>query len=229
MLNTLLAGSILSLSLSLLSLGIGFCIASFLACLLYTNKKFLTKSINSFLYLSRGIPLLVQIFLLYYGAAEVEWLRNSILWPVLKEPFWCAIIILALNSSAYTTVILNKAIRSVPIGEIEACQNLNLTVFQTLRKVLLPQGYAAMWPAYSNEAIMILKSTSLVSTITLIDLMGAARQMIATDFNTTEILLITGCMYLILALILICLLNCVKYPKFVWRTFKKVKLHTSIF
>lgn len=211
MLNTLLEGSILSLILSLLSLSIGFCIASFLACLLYTNKKFLTRPINGFLYLSRGIPLLVQIFLLYYGAAEFEWIRNSIIWPILKEPFWCAVIILALNSSAYTTVILHNAIRSVPIGEIEVCKTLNLSFYQTLKKILLPQGYAAMWPAYSNEAIMILKSTSLVSTITLIDLMGSARQMIATDFNTTQILLITGGIYLILALFLILLLKIVKF------------------
>lgn len=223
MVSALLEGSILSLMLSALSLSIGFCIASILTYLLYTQKKCFIIPINNFLYLSRGVPLLVQIFLLYYGAAEFEWIRNSIFWPILKEPFCCATLILALNSGAYTTVLLNKAIQSVPIGEIEASKTLGLSFYQTLRRILFPQAYAAMWPAYSNEAIMILKSTSLVSTITLVDLMGAARQIIATDYKTTQILLITGCIYLILALILICALNCFKYYHVILHFLGKIK------
>ncbi len=206
MINELLNGAGLSLELAILALSIGFAISVIFTYLLATKKKVFSVPINTFITFTRGVPLLVQIFLLYYGAAEFEWVRNSVFWPILQEPFCCATIVLALNSSAYTTVLLTKAINSIPIGEIEVCKTLNLSFYQTWKNILWPRALSNIWSAYSNEAIMVLKSTSLASTITLIDLMGAARQEISTHYKTFEVLLITAALYLVLAWFLLIIL-----------------------
>lgn len=215
-------GTMLSLGLAVLALSIGFCIAIIFTYILtahekshetthkMTHKKIPSMLINGFISFSRGVPLLLQIFLLYYGVAEFEYIKNSIFWPILKEPFWCATIVLALNSSAYTTVILSQAINAIPVGELEVCRIMNLSFFQTMRHISFPRALANIWPAYSNEAIMVLKSTSLCSTITLIDLMGATRQIIATHYRTFEMLLIAAFIYLILAWGLVKLLDGIK-------------------
>ncbi len=210
MIKELYEGAVLSLGLAILALSIGFCLSVTFSYLLATKRKIFSMPINIFISFSRGVPLLVQIFLLYYGAAEFEWIRNSLFWPVLKEPFCCATIALALNSSAYTTVLLDKAIHSIPLGEVEVCKTLNLTFYQTMRYILLPRALSNIWPAYSNETIMVLKSTSLASTITLMDLMGATRQIISTHYKTFEVLMIAAVIYLMMAWLLVTILHLIR-------------------
>lgn len=207
MIKELFEGAMLSLGLAILALSIGFCLSIAFSYLLASKRKMVSIPINCFITFSRSVPLLAQIFLLYYGSAEFDWIKNSILWPILREPFCCASIALAFNSSAYTTVILTKAIQSIPAGEVEACKILNLSFYQTMRYVLFPRAISNIWPAYSNETIMVLKSTSLASTITLMDLMGATRQIISTNYQTFEVLLTAGAIYLVMAWFLITILN----------------------
>lgn len=210
MFEELFDGAMLTFGLAILALSIGFCIALVFTYLLVSQKKIYSLPIHAFISFSRGVPLLVQIFLLYYGAAEFEWIQKSLFWSVLQHPFCCATIVLALNSSAYTTILLSNAVNSIPKGEIEVCQSLNFSFYQIMRHIIFPRVLSNVWPVYSNEGIMVLKSTSLVSTITLMDLMGAARQLISISYQTLEVLILASVIYLILAGILILMLGCLK-------------------
>lgn len=211
MLEQLVNGAVLTLQLTILGLMIGFTLAIIFVYLLTTKKSLFTIPIQSYISFSRGVPLLVQFFILYYGCAEFECIQNSILWPILQHPFWCATLVLALNSSAYTTVLLYNAVRAIPTGEIEACKLLHLPYYQTMRRIILPRALANIWPAYSNEVIMVLKSTSLASMITLTDLMGSARQIISTTYQTFDVLILTSIIYILLACILIGVIALLKF------------------
>jgi len=201
----LISGTALTFSLTILALIMGFCLAIILTYALYTQTMFKALA-KGFIFFTRSVPLLVQIFLLYYGSAQFEWLRNSVLWEILQYPFSCALIALALNSSAYTAVLLQQNINCIPKGEIEACILLNMSLYTRMRKILLPRVLSTFWPVYSNEAMMVLKSTSLVSTITLMDLMGVTRQIIAKTFQW-DVLIITGILYFLMSALLVGFFN----------------------
>jgi len=141
---------------------------------------------------------LVQIFIIYYGSGQWAWLRNSFLWDIFRHPFGCAAIALAVNTAAYTTALLTGAIQAVPKGEVEACEVLGFSRWQLLRRIIFSRAWRMALPAYSNEVIMILKSTSLASTITLLDLMGVMRQMIARTYEVLPFFIMAGFLYLIL-------------------------------
>jgi arginine transport system permease protein len=189
------SGLIVTLELMLVSLGIGLLLAILLTLLSATGKFYFKAPINAFVFFIRGTPLLVQIFLI--------WLRSTFLWDILRYPFGCASMALALNTAAYTTALLTGVIASLPKGEIEACQVLGFSRWQMLRRVILPRAWRIALPAYSNEVIMILKSTSLASTITLLDLMGVMRQMIARTYEVLPFFIMAGVIYLCLNAIII--------------------------
>ena len=123
----------------------------------------------------RGTPLLVQIFLIYFGLGQFGLIRHSFLWPFLREAYVCALITFTLNTAAYSGEILRGGIRAVPRGEIEAARACGMSSFTTYRLVILPRAFSIILPAYSNEVIILLKGTSLASTITLLELMGQAQ------------------------------------------------------
>lgn len=169
----------------------------FCACLL-TNKKWLTLPIKAYIFFIRGTPFLVQIFLIYYGSSQFEWLRDSALWVIFKPAVNCSIIALALNSAAYSTELLLGAIRSIPKGELEAIQAYGLSAKKSLFHFILPRAFRIALPAYSNEVIMIVKASSLASTITLLELMGITQQLINQTYAALPLLLTAGIIYLIL-------------------------------
>jgi len=189
-------GMTLLLTLAALILG------GFLACLmtlcLISPVIYLKAPVASFIFFIRGTPLLVQIFLIYFGLGQFDWLRESPLWFILREPFGCAVIALALNTSAYTAVLFKGAIDSVPQGEILACKALGMSRTLMLKRVIFPRAMRIVLPAYSNEVVIILKSTSLVSTITLLDLMGVTNQIIAENYQTLPFLCLAAAIYLTL-------------------------------
>lgn len=156
-----------------------------------------------FIYFFRGTPLLVQIFLVYYGVGQFEAVRESILWPVLSQAYWCAIIAFTLNTAAYTAEILRGAIQSVPFGEIEAARALGMSRAATWRRITLPRAFRIALPAYSNEVILMLKGSALASTITLLDLTGAARTIIARTYTPLEIFLAAAVCYMVLTLVIV--------------------------
>ena len=157
----------------------------------------------AYIFFFRGTPLLVQIFLVYYGASQFEVVRESVLWPILREPFWCAIIAFTLNTSAYTAEIFRGAIQAIPPGEVEACKVIGMTKTQMYRRVLLPRAFGIVLPAYGNEIILMLKGSALASTITILDLTGMARTIIARTYTPMEIFLAAGAIYLVISIVII--------------------------
>ncbi len=193
-----LVGTGITLELMILALTIGLSLALILTLLSQTQRYYFKAPIDLFIFVMRGTPLLVQIFIIYYGSGQFDWLRESFVWVVLKKPFGCAVIALALNTSAYTSVLLRGAIQSIPTGEWEACQALGFSRWQMMRRIILPRAIRIALPAYSNEVVMVLKGTSLASTITLMDLMGVTRHMIAMTYETIPLFILAGVIYLVL-------------------------------
>lgn len=196
------SGTMITLFLMVSSLFIGFVLAIFFTIVSLSNVTIAKKFVDLFIFVIRGTPLLVQIFLIYYGIGQFEWIRNSIWWFLLKEPMVCAIISLALNTACYTTILLRGAINSVPKNQIAACEAMGMNKWLALRRIIFPQAFRIALPAYSNEVIMILKGTSLASTITLLDLMGVTQQLIARTYDTVSFYLMAGVIYLILNFII---------------------------
>ena len=156
-----------------------------------------------YIFFFRGTPLLVQLFLVYYGLAQFDWVRHGPLWPYLRSPFWCAVITMTLHTAAYIAEIIRGAIQAVPAGEIEAAQALGMSKFQTLFFIILPRAARIGLPAYSNEVILMLKASALASTITLLDLTGMARTIIARTYLPVEIFAAAGVLYLLIAYVLV--------------------------
>jgi polar amino acid transport system permease protein len=208
----LLVGVWMTVKLVAMALALGICIAIPLALGRVSKNPFLWMPVYSFIFIFRGTPLLVQIFIVYYGFGQSESVRESIFWPFFKEAYWCAIFTFSLNTAAYTAEILRGAIQAVPHGEVEAAQALGMPRLLMLRRVVVPRAFRLALPAYGNEIILMLKGSALASTITLLDLTGVARVIVARTFAPYELFLIAAVMYLVLTLIIV---RTLKYAE--WR------------
>lgn len=150
----------------------------------------------------RGTPLLVQIFLIYYGLGQFEAVKNSFLWePVLAKPYWCAIIAFSMNTTAYISEIVRGAVLAIPKGELEAAEAIGMSKTLKLRRIILPRAFGIMVPAYSNEVIFMIKGSALASTIAIMDLMGRTRSIIAETYLNFELYVAAGIIYLALSFI----------------------------
>lgn len=200
--NTIIHGVSLTILLMIASLLVGFVLACVVVLLQISSKPYLKIPAQIYVFIIRGTPLLVQIFIIYYGSAEFPLIRDSFMWTILKNPFGCAVLALAINTSAYTSVLIHGAINSIAKADIEACQSLGMSMMLMLRRHIFPQAIRIALPAYSNEVIIVLKSTSLTSTITVMDLMGVTRQIAAQTYETIPFLLLAGVIYLSLNLLI---------------------------
>ena len=198
----LLLASITTLKLLSISLVIGLFIGLFFAILRVNNNLVLGKFSYGYSYVFRGTPLLVQIFIIYYGFGQVEFIRSSIFWVILKEPYWCAIIAFALNTGAYTSEILRSAFQTINPGLIEAGKSLGINNKIIFYKIQIPIAIRQSLPAYGNEIILMLKGTSLASTVTLMDLTGVAKYIISTTFKPIEVFVVAGSIYLFITFII---------------------------
>ena len=198
----LLLASITTLKLLSISLVIGLFIGLFFAILRVNNNLVFGKIAYGYSYVFRGTPLLVQIFIIYYGFGQVEFIRESIFWVILKEPYWCAIIAFALNTGAYTSEILRSAFQTINPGLIEAGKSLGINNKIIFYKIQIPIAIRQSLPAYGNEIILMLKGTSLASTITLMDLTGVAKYIISTTFKPIEVFVVAGSIYLFITFII---------------------------
>ena len=156
-----------------------------------------------YIFFFRGTPLLIQLFLVYYGLGQFEVVRESVLWPYLRDPFWCAVLTMTLHTAAYIAEILRGAIQAIPPGEIEAARALGMSRGKTLLHIVLPRAARIGLPAYSNEVILMLKASSLASTVTLLELTGMTRTIIARNYQTVDMFLIAGVIYLVMSFVLI--------------------------
>ena len=137
-------------------------------------------------YVLRGTPLLVQLYMIYFGLAQFAWVRDSVAWPLLRNAWFCAWLALTLNTVAYTTEILAGALRATPVGETEAARSLGLSRFGVLRHVLIPGALRRALPQYSNEVVQMLHATSLASTVTLVEVTRVAGDVYANHFLSVE-------------------------------------------
>jgi len=149
-----------------------------------------------FIYVFRGTPLLIQIFIIYYGLSQFDWLRESVLWVIFKEAYWCAIIAFSLNTAAYTAEIFRGAILQTPKGEIEAAIAYGMSRWDQYRLILLPSALRRSIPMYGNEVIFMLHATVLAGVITLVDLFGAAKILNSRYYAPFESFISAGLFYL---------------------------------
>ena len=198
----LLSASLITLKLLSVSLIIGLFIGFFFAILRLNKNMFINKFAYGYSYVFRGTPLLVQIFIIYFGLGQIEYLRSTILWVVLKEPYWCAIIAFALNTGAYTSEILRSAFQTIKPGIIEAGKSLGISNKVIFYKIQIPIAIKQSLPAYGNEIILMMKGTSLASTVTLMDLTGVAKYIISTTFKPIEVFIVAGGIYLFMTFII---------------------------
>ncbi len=189
-------GAWVTVELTLAALALGMLVALPLSVLRGWPSRWVSGPVWAFTYVIRGTPLLVQLFLVYYGLSQFDVVRQSVFWPLLSSAWFCAIAAFAINTCAYTIEILHGAMRAVPAGEIEAAQAMGMSRGVLLRRVVLPAAFRRMLPAYGNEVILMLQATSLASTVTLLDLTGAARTMNSTYYLPFESFLTAAVIYL---------------------------------
>ena len=197
----LLSASLITLKLLSASLIVGLFIGLLFAILRLNKNIFINKFAYGYSYLFRGTPLLVQIFIIYYGLGNIEYLRTTVLWVILKEPYWCAIIAFSLNTGAYTSEILRSAFQTIKPGIIEAGKSLGVPSKIIFYKIQIPIAIRQSLPAYGNEIILMLKGTSLASTVTLMDLTGVAKYIISTTFKPIEVFIVAGGIYLFMTFV----------------------------
>ncbi|MFP4393353.1 MAG: ABC transporter permease [Desulfohalobiaceae bacterium] len=200
----LLKGTWTTVQITGLSVLIGFCLATPLAVMRVSRIHLLWMPVYAFIFYFRGTPLLVQIFLIYYGSGQFQPFLNSIgLWSLFQSAWFCAVLSLTLNTAAYSAEIFRGGIQGVPKGEIEAARACGMSGTLLYRRIILPKALRIAWPAYTNEVIFLLQASSLVSIITVMDLTGVAREIAARSFAFYELFISAALMYLVLVYIVL--------------------------
>jgi His/Glu/Gln/Arg/opine family amino acid ABC transporter permease subunit len=195
----LLSGTWVTIQITAFSVVIGLFLAVPLALMRVAGCRWLSWPAYGFNFYFRGTPLLVQIFLIYYGSGQFRSLLETLhVWTFFREAYFCAVLTLTLNTAAYTAEILRGGIQAVDWGDIEAARALGMSKWLQYRRIILPKAFRLAWPAYTNEVIFLLQATSLVSIITVMDLTGVARVIAARSFAFYEVFLTAAAMYVLL-------------------------------
>ena len=195
-LGKLLAALPMTLAIFILCVTLGAVLALGLTWMRVSGNRALDGFARAYVFVFRGSPLLVQLFLIYYGLGQFPAVRHSIVWPVLREPFACAVISLGLCTAAYTTEIYRGALTAVPEREIEAARASGMSGFLLFRRMIFPIALRYALPAYSTELILMVKSTSLASIITVTEVTGVAQKLITETYRTMEVFLCAALIYL---------------------------------
>jgi arginine/ornithine transport system permease protein len=201
-------GVVTTLTLLLSSLGIGAVLALLFALALTSSVAPLRAIVGAYTYVIRGTPLLIQLYLIYYGLAQLEWIQSrwDTVWPWthFKEPFFCALLAFSLNTAGYAAEMLAGSIRETSAGEIEAAQAMGMSRWQAMRRVVLPSALRRTLPAYSNEVVMMLHSTSLASTVpAMLDVTAAASRIYSDYYLPFEAYLFAAGIYLLITFTLV--------------------------
>lgn len=194
----MLMGFGLTFQLLILSAILGLILAIGLMLMRISGKWYLSWPAQVYIYVFRGTPILVQIFIVYYGFPQLDFIRESVLWPIFRDPFGCAIVALTLNTGAYVSEILRGGVLGVDRGVLEAGEALGLSRSQRFIYLTTPIATRLALPAYGNDIISLLKSTALASTITLADMTGIARTIVAQTYAPYEIFVSLAIVYMIL-------------------------------
>ncbi|HXH03162.1 MAG TPA: ABC transporter permease [Candidatus Competibacteraceae bacterium] len=209
-----LQGLWMTVQLVSLSLATGLVLAVPLAILANSNNWLLRGPVWCYSYFFRGTPLLVQTFLIYYGMGQFQLIKESILWSVFREAYWCALIAFTLNTAAYTTEILRGAIKNTPRGEIEAAIACGMSRLLMIRRIILPSAFRRTLPAYGNEVIFMLHGSSIAGLITLVDLTEAARTINSRYLSPYEAFITAGLFYMALTFLIVWLFKRIEFRWF---------------
>ncbi|WP_110972003.1 MULTISPECIES: ABC transporter permease [Pseudomonas] len=196
-------GATLTLELLAISVIVGLIIAIPLGIARSSRLWYVRAVPYGYIFFFRGTPLLVQLFLVYYGLAQFEAVKSSALWPYLRDPFWCTALTMTLHTAAYIAEILRGSLQAIPRGEIEAARALGMSRATAMLHIMLPRAARIGLPAYSNEVILMLKASALASTVTLLDITGMARTIIARTYMPVEIFFAAGVFYLVISFVLV--------------------------
>ncbi len=195
-----LSGTWLTIQLVVIAGILGLLIAVPVALARLSRNRLVHGIATAYSLFFRGTPLLVQIFLVYFGLGQFDVVRDSVLWPFLREAYVCALITFSLNTAAYSGEILRGGILAVPRGEVEAAKASGMSTFTSYRLVILPRAFSIVLPAYSNEVIILMKGTALASTITLLELMGMSQLAASATYQPILVFGIAGFIYYLLTL-----------------------------
>jgi len=201
----------LTIELAATSITLGVVLALGLALARLSSIRALDWFARFYIFVFRGTPLLVQIFLIYYGLGQFPAVRHSLLWPMLREPYWCAVLALTLNTAAYASEIIRGGLLSVPHGQVEAARACGMPRFMLFRRIVLPLAVRQALPGYSNEMISMVKATSLASIITLMEVTGVAAKIISETYRAIEVFVVAGAIYLAINFLLTRLVLLVEY------------------
>jgi len=195
----MLEGTLLTIQITAISVAIGLVLAVPLALLRLSRNPILRLPVYAYIFYFRGTPFIVQLFLIYYGSGQFrEMLEAAGLWIFFREAYFCAVLALTLNTAAYTAEIFRGAIQGVPFGEIEAARACGMSRALLYRRIILPKAFRLALPAYSNEVVFLLQTTSIVSIIALMDLTGVTRVIIARSFEPYKMFIAAGIVYLVM-------------------------------
>ena len=197
----------LTLQVVSISTILGIFLAVAVALMRISGNRLMSLPAYYFVYLIRGTPLLLQLYFVYYGLSQFEAIRESILWPILKEPYWCGIITLTISTGAYSSEIIRGGILSVSKNYIEASGALGLSQIKTFMLITLPITVRQALPAYGNELILMVKASSLISIVTLMEITGIARTIISKTYAPVEIFLVAGSIYLVINFVIVMFVN----------------------
>jgi arginine/ornithine transport system permease protein len=192
-----------TVQLVVLSLIFGLALAVPLALVATSNSRFIAFWPRAYIYFFRGTPLLVQMFMIYHGAGQFELLKESVLWVVFKEAYWCALIAFSLNTAAYTSEILRGAMEQTPFGEVEAAKAYGMSRATQYRRIILPSAFRRALPSYGNEVIFMLHGSALAGVITIVDLFGAAKIVNSRHFVPFESFIAAGFFYLCMTFLIV--------------------------
>ena len=192
-----------TLLLLIISLPIGFVLSLIFALGRVSKIRIISKSIAAYIFIIRGTPLLVQIYLIYFGLGSIKAIRDSFLWYLLKEPFWCGVLALTINTVAYGSEIFRGGIQSINKEQIESGKALGFGKIMMMRKIILPIAIRKVLPSYGNELILMVKATSLVSLTTYMEMTGIARKIMAKTFAPVEAFIAAGILYLFLNFLMV--------------------------
>ncbi|MFV1844107.1 MULTISPECIES: ABC transporter permease [unclassified Phaeobacter] len=191
-------GFLVTVELLILSTVIGFLLALGLVLAKLSGRKSIALPAGLFVYCFRGTPLLVQLWIVYFGIGSFGPNGLGLLWWFFKEPWLVGLLVLTLNTSAYVCEILRGGLMNVDKGQMEAALSIGMPWLKAMRRVMLPQALKIAWPAYGNEIVLLMKGSALISTITVLDLMGQTRTVFARNFDLSTYVY-AAALYLLLA------------------------------
>jgi len=209
--QTLTAALPMTLALFSLSVLLGGLLALFIVWMRVSDNALARNVAKGYIFVFRGSPLLIQLFLVFYGLGQFGVIRHSLLWPALREPFVCAVLSLALCTAGYSAEIFRAGLRAVPSREIEAGRSIGMSGWLLVRRILAPIALRHALPAYSTEVVMMVKSTALASLVTVWEVTGVAQRLIAQTYRTMEVFLCAAAIYLVLNFLILQALALLEY------------------